>query len=369
MQFAGRPRVLARGRPIGCGQCAPLALIVSVSPCRRAQPRDHHSFEERAMNDLISEFAEQADVAETTRAKYRAHLGELQAWLIHPRGAGAQTDIASASPADLHRFITYLRGGERFAAVDHHRITGDLSASARKNVLSSIHSFYRYLVDVRVIDFDPSASIRPPRVQRRPGLVLTTDEVRSILDAPGTPRERIQAHLLTYTAARTSEIRDLRWRDIDFTAATITVSGKGGRVRVTDIHPRLMSELRRWYLWLDDEAERNPEIRAAKSSPDRDFVLLTRHGNPVPKGLIARQLKDRAARAGVRVREDGGRDNRSAVSPHALRRTFASTLLDQGHHIDAIADVLGHESVDTTRRHYAFASNARRRHTIHAYHV
>jgi len=74
-------------------------------------------------------------------------------------------------------------------------------------------------------------------------------------------------------------------------------------------------------------------------------------------------------RAGWCTRAWCGRDNRSAVSPHALRRTFASTLLDQGHHIDAIADVLGHESVNTTRRHYAFASNARRRHTINSYDV
>lgn len=318
------------------------------------------------MHDLIAEFIEQADVTNTTRTKYRAHLGELRAWLDHPRG-GAGSDSVSASPAELRRFMAYLRGGERFAAVDHHRISGVLSPSARKNVLSSIHSFYRYLVDVRVIDFDPSASIKPPRVPRCPGLVLTKDEVRAILDAPGTPRGRIQAYLLAFTAARTQEIRQLRWRDIDFADATIALNGKGGRVRVIDIHPRLMSELRRWYIHQDDEAARNPAIRAAKADPERDFVLLTSLGNQVPAGLIARQLKDRAARAGVHVREGSGRDNRSAVSPHALRRTFASTLLDQGHHIDAIADVLGHESIDTTRRHYAFASDARRRATIHAY--
>jgi integrase len=57
----------------------------------------------------------------------------------------------------------------------------------------------------------------------------------------------------------------------------------------------------------------------------------------------------------------------TAVSPHALRRSFATILLDQGHPIDAIADVLGHASIDTTRQHYAFASNARRRATILAY--
>jgi hypothetical protein len=69
----------------------------------------------------------------------------------------------------------------------------------------------------------------------------------------------------------------------------------------------------------------------------------------------------------VRIADDG--TVTSAVSPHALRRTFATILLDQGHHIDAIADVLGHASIDATRQHYAFASTARRRATILAYNL
>ena len=321
---------------------------------------------------LIAEFAEQADVTATTRMKYRAHLTELLAWLNHAttrNDNSGPVQLVDVSPGDLHRYMAYLRGKDRYAAVVHHRVRGELSASARKNHLSSIHSFFRYLRDVRVIANDPSTSIKAPRIPRRPGISLTTDEVRRILDAPGTPRERIQAYLLAYTAARTEEIQHLRWHDIDFTKATITIHGKYDKLRIIDIHPRLMSELRRWYIYQEDDADRNPAIRAAKSDPEHDLVLLTRLGNPVPKGLIARQLKNRAARADVHVRENGGRDNRSAVSPHALRRTFATLLLDQGHHIDAIADVLGRASVDTTRQHYAYGSDARRRATLHAYDV
>lgn len=328
-------------------------------------PNEQHEHSRR----LIAEFVAQADVTDATRMKYRARLGELLAWLVHPQAGAAGSSLLDLTAGDLHRYMAYLRSSERYAAVAHHRVRGELSASARRNSLSSIHSFYRYLVAVGAVVTDPSATIKPPRVRRHPGLTLTAEEVRRVLDAPGTPRERIQAYLLTYTAARTEEIQRLRWQDVDFVNATLRICGKGGKLRVLDIHPRLMSELRRWYIYQDDEASRNPAIRAAKSNPNSDLVLVTRTGRPVPTGLIARQLKDRAARAGVHVRAQGGRDNRSAVSPHALRRTFATLLLDRGHHIDAIADVLGHESVDTTRRHYAFASSARRRETIHAYDV
>lgn len=313
---------------------------------------------------LIAEFAVQADVTDATRAKYRAHLGELAAWIAHDRCI----PLEQVASADIVRFMGYLRGGDRFAAPQHHRVIGELSASARKNVLASIHSFYRYLVLVGVVVVDPSASIKPPRVQHRPGLVLDAGEVRTLLDAPGgTPRERIQTFLLVYTAARAGELRRLRWSDIDFANATIALVGKRGKVRVVDIHPHLMAALRRWYIHQDDEAERNLALRHAKSDSDSDFVLLTRTGKPVAKTVIAEQLKRRAVRAGVRVRITSAGDAGTAVLPHALRRTFATILLDEGHHIDAIADVLGHSSIDTTRKHYAFASNARRRATILAY--
>jgi len=192
--------------------------------------------------------------------------------------------------------------------------------------------------------------------------------VRALLDVlGGSQRERIQTFLLVYTAARTGELRRLRWSDIDFVHSTITLVGKRGKVRVVDVHPHLMAALRRWYLYQDHEAERNVALRRAKGDPATDFVLLTRTGKPVAKTVIAEQLKRRAVRAGVRVRITPTGEAATAVSPHALRRTFATILLDEGHHIDAIADVLGHSSIDTTRTHYAFASNARRRATILAY--
>lgn len=319
-----------------------------------------HEISER----LVAEFIAQADVTDSTRTKYRAHLGELARWLARERAAS----IPDATTGDLVRYMAYLKGGDRFAAVRHHRVTGALSAGARKNALASIHSLYRYLVLVDVVERDPSAPIKPPRVVHTPGLHLEPEEVRAILDAPGgTPRERIQAYLLAYTAARTSELQSLRWRDVDLQHAAITLVGKRGKVRIVDIHPRLMSELRRWYLRQDDDARRSAPLRRAKDDPATDHVLLTRTGNPVATTVISEQLKRRAVRAGVRVVTHPTGELTSAVSPHAMRRTFATTLLDAGHHIDAIADVLGHTSIDTTRRHYAFASNARRRATVLAY--
>lgn len=315
---------------------------------------------------LIEEFIAQAEVGANTHYKYRVHLHEYVRWLAQVAGYG----VTKATPGDVRRYMAYLKGGDRFAARKHHRTEGELSPSARKNMLSSIHSFYRYLVSVEVIKVDPSAAVRPPRVTVRPGLHLTAKEVRALLDAPGDDaRERIVTFLLVYTGARADELRGLLWRDVDLQARTLAVRGKGDKFRVLDIHPALMVELRRWWLRQDVHQHRFAALRDAMNDPDRAYVLITRTGNQLAKTVVAKHVKARAARIGLRPKPSRCHRDRTEVSPHALRRSFATLLLNDGHHIDAVADVLGHVSIDTTRKHYAFSSNARRRATIEAFRV
>lgn len=96
-----------------------------------------------------------------------------------------------------------------------------------------------------VVVVDTSASIKPPRVQPRPG--LDAGEGRALLVAPGcTQRERIQTCLLVYAAARSDELRRPRWSGIDFARSTIARVGNRGKVCIIDVHPHLLAALRRW---------------------------------------------------------------------------------------------------------------------------
>lgn len=320
---------------------------------------------------LIDEFAAQADVAALTKKQSRAHLKEFCAWLEHPRtrASNPSRDVCAVAMADVVRFMAYLTGGDRYAVPPHACRRSELSPSSRKSFLASLRSFYRYLVSVSLVASDPTVGVKRPKVHTTPGIRLTADEVRRILDAPGSPRARIQAYLLAFTAARMNEIRTLRWRDVDVVERTMMLRGKNNAYRVIDIHPELMPQLRRWAMQQAVDAERYPEIMRAKQNPDTDHVLLTRRGQMIPRSTISKQLKQLAVRAGIHPLESKHGTYRSQVSPHALRRTFATILLNDGHHIDAVADVLGHRSVDTTRRHYAFSSTARRRATIQAFNV
>ena len=311
--------------------------------------------------ELIAEFIYGAEVGDASRVKYRTHLVAFTQWLF-ANGSSPDTPVLLlATTADVHRFMGSLRAPDR--------VGGALSASTRKNYLGSLRSFYRYCASVGLVSADPTVPVRTPRVARTPGMHLTLEELRRLLSVNTDARDRIQTYLLVYTAARSGELRLLRWRDVDFSARTILVRGKRGRVRVIDIHPALAAELRRWFVHQEVAAERSPVIAAARGNPETDFVLLTSCGNPVPASTFYRQLKRRACLAGLYPLERTGREYRSAVSPHALRRSFATLLLNDGHSIDAVADVLGHASLNTTRDHYAFSTSARRRATIEAFGV
>lgn len=320
---------------------------------------------------LIREYIGQADIAATTKQRQGTQLNEFLVWLNHPKGGhgGTPTSILEARRADVVRFLAYLKGGDRFAAPPNPLRKGTLDASTRKNFLAAMRSFYKYLRSIELVQADPTDAVARPKAPIRPGGRLTADELRQLLAVQGSPRDRIQTYLLAFTGARVSELRSLRWRDVSFEEGTLAFHGKGDKWRIVYIHPRLMPELRRWKLRQDALSERHPELAALRKNPDTDWVLVTPKGKQLPVAAIYKQLKRRAAKAGLYVLEPKHREHRSEVTPHWLRRTFATILLNEGEHIDAVADVLGHAYVDTTRRHYAFASDARKKATIDAFKI
>jgi len=187
-----------------------------------------------------------------------------------------------------------------------------------------------------------------------------------LLEATGSAHDRIQTFLLVYTAARAGELRQLLWDDIDFQQRILILHGKNNTTHIVNIHPALMGELRLWYIHQDQLAQRHPEVAQARQNPETNYVLMTTRGRQLTHTAVYKQLKRRANQAGLYVLEPAHREYRSRVSPHAIRRSIATMLLNDGHPLDAVADVLNHRQVDTTRTHYAFSSPKRRRATIEA---
>lgn len=316
---------------------------------------------------LIEEFVATSEGADTTLDKRRAHLTEFATWLHHPNATHPLGEtacpLARASSGQVHLFLAYLRGGDRFAGPPgaKHR---ELSPSSRKGYLASLRRFYEHLQRMNVIVANPTVGIRAPRIPRRAGFRLAPEELQRLLDARGSARDRIQTHLLVYTAARTGSLRTLTWSDVDWTNRLLLLHGKNDTTHIVNIHPVLLRELHRWHVHQQLDAQRNPAIARALADPETAFVLLTQHGRPLSKTSIYKQLKRRASTAGLYVLDANHREHRSLVTPHAIRRSIATMLLNDGTPLDAVADLLNHRQVDTTRTHYAYASPDRRRHTI-----
>ena len=251
-----------------------------------------------------------------TRAAYMADATRLDAWLAeHGSGiAEADTDTLRAFLADIH----------------------DLGISARSQarVISGIKSLYRFLRLERVVEENPSLLLDAPRIGRHLPEVLTVDEVDTMLAAidytrPHAQRNRTIIELLFSCGLRVSELIDLEISRLNLELGYLTVTGKGSKERLVPVSPSATAELTDWL------AER--ETYPVKSGHE-NYVFLNRSGRHMTRVMVFYIVRDLAEAAGIR----------KEISPHTLRHSFATALLEGGANLRAIQQMLGHESIATT---------------------
>ncbi len=203
-----------------------------------------------------------------------------------------------------------------------------------------------------------------PVVPQRPNDRLLPREDLALLSAPRTPEERIIIWLLRWTGLRVSEATRLVVGDVDLASGREAIHVRSSKtekgVRVVPVVPELLPELESWFGYLASSG------RAGSDVP----VLATSRGSAMKSTFIWRVVKRVAARAGVREvvctcgslseevhvagcsRGKSG-ENRSRVSPHTLRRTFATDLLNRGVRLEVVSKLLGHANTSVTQRAYA----------------
>lgn len=240
-----------------------------------------------------------------------------------------------------------------------------LSPSSRKKHLCAIGFLYHHFhYEEDLPDHDPSAHVSPPRCPLSEGYTPSEHEVAQLLQAKGTPKARLLAHWLYFAPGRRATFADVRWPELDLDAGTWAFVGKKDKDDKLALHPALVRELRRHRDTQRREAQQNPRLANALADPDTAYVLLTRNGKKTADSTILRALKWHAIRAGVgvvnaRSKWDSPGGKTSEVTPHSLRRAWATHALDQGVGLDVIQEVLGHADISTTRRHYARSKSDR----------
>ena len=262
-----------------------------------------------------------------TLAAYRRDLEGYGAFL-----ARARIPIEAAELADLVRYLAALRK----------RGLGGKSVARH---LSAVRGLYRFLLAEGVIRRDPTEHIESPRPARRLPRTLSANDVAAIVETPDTTRpaglrDRALLELLYASGLRASEAISVRVDDLNLESGYVMATGKGSRQRLVPVGAQAVSWLR---LYL--QAGRPRLVKRAAGAT----LFLNRFGRPLSRQAVWELLKKSARRAGVRA---------PAVSPHTLRHSFASHLLEGGADLRSVQAMLGHADISTTQIYTHLSSSA-----------
>ena len=258
---------------------------------------------------------------------------DLRRYLAHLADAGVR-ELGEVTEARLAEYVGRLRTGD----ADH----PPLSAASAARAVSAVRGLHRFAVREGLVDDDPSRDVRPPSPPRRLPKALDVAEVDRLLAAAGPGhepralRDRALLEFLYGTGARISEAVGAAVDDVDLTDATAVLRGKGGRTRLVPLGGYAVAALRSYLV------RGRPALAASAARPGPAVFLNSRGGRLTRQSAWA-ILRDAARRAGLPV--DGAR----GVSPHTLRHSFATHLLDGGADIRVVQELLGHASVTTTQ--------------------
>jgi len=271
----------------------------------------------------------------------------FERWLAGERRASVHTRRAYL--ADLAAYVAYLAEvGVPLVPSTPAAVRGWLGREAGSNgptsvarKLSTLRSFYRFLVKERVAPSNPARAVQAPRRPRKLPEVLPEADVAALLDAPGDAealvlRDRAFLELLYSSGLRVSELTGLDLDDLDLAEGLVRVLGKGRKERVVPVGGPARDALRRWI----DEGR--PGLLAGRDGATaRGALFVNYRGGRLTPRSVARRLDRWVAAAGLPRH----------VHPHVLRHCFATHLLGNGADLRGIQELLGHASLSTTQRY------------------
>jgi integrase/recombinase XerD len=210
-----------------------------------------------------------------------------------------------------------------------------LSASTQSRMVSGVRSFYKYLLLEDRIDTDPSNLLETPKIGRKLPETLTADEVEALINSvdlskPEGERNRTILETLYSSGLRVSELTELKISNIYFDEGFIRVLGKGSKERLVPLGGMASKRISTYI----KEVRIHQDIKKGAE----DFVFLNRRGSGLSRVMIFNIVKQAAVDAGIK----------KSISPHTLRHSFATHLVEGGADLRAVQDMLGHESITTT---------------------
>ena len=256
---------------------------------------------------------------------------------------GYSVNTLDAYMRDLDKLVRYLAAEQvhvtevKLEQLEHFAASiSDLGIGPRSlaRILSVVRQFYRFLVLDGYMEDDPTELLESPKQPNHLPEVLSTAEVDLLEQAIDLSkweghRNRAIIEVLFSCGLRVSELINLKLSNLYVDEQFIRVMGKGSKERLVPISPRALEELNYWFSMRNEMSIKPGE---------EDYVFLNRRGHHLTRTMILIMIKRYAAEAGIK----------KTISPHTLRHSFATSLLEGGADLRAIQAMLGHESIGTT---------------------
>lgn len=258
---------------------------------------------------------------------------------------GLSRNTIEAYSHDLNRFVGYLeeKGIKEMEEVSKVQIRGyllslkrtGLSSKTLARVLVSIRGFFRFLNEEFLLQSNPAEEIESPKIAKTLPEILSLDEVELLLEQPDPKtsrgmRDRAMLELLYATGMRVSELIRLPINHVHLEAGYVLLYGKGSKERIVPIG----HEAIKWVQAYLKEARH--QLLKAKESP---FLFVNRSGKPMSRQQFWKSIKAYGRKAHIRKR----------ITPHLLRHSFASHLLERGADLRSVQLMLGHVDISTTQ--------------------
>lgn len=258
---------------------------------------------------------------------------------------GLSENTIASYGIDLKLFLEYLRENEipSFKQVNKEVIVNYMQAEKNNNKanssilrsVSSLRKFFQYLAQEKIIEKDPMLLIDTPKKKQHLPQVLTKEEVEELLHSPNTGqvlglRDRAMLELMYATGLRISEIINLKLEDLHLTMGTLQTLGKGHKERIVPVGDEAIKWINRYL------EEARPKLLKQKRS---NYLFLNFHGNNLTRQGVWKNLKAEVRKAGIQKN----------ITPHTLRHSFATHILENGADLRIVQELLGHADISTTQ--------------------
>ena len=280
--------------------------------------------------------------------KLTDYIPQFTQWLSVEKGYSGHT-VTSYS-RDLHEFAAHLGPDAPVTEINPlqtrafaYTINGRNKSSSVARKLSTLRTFFRYLMRAGAIPADPMAAISMPRQGKYMPIFLSVDEVFALIEMPNNDdpfaaRDRAILEILYSTGMRVSELAGLDLPALDFATGMVRVTGKGNKQRLTPMGNPAMESLNA-YLPMREGLRQDRSKRGLEQ--DGEALFLNTRGSRLTTRSVERLVSLYAQRAGIASR----------VTPHALRHSFATHLLEMGADLRTVQELLGHASLSTTQKY------------------